>query len=618
MVRDRAAIRGRPAIVLTTQAHAQASEADPILHAAEAHAAWIQLAGGQPRVVLKGADTRGAIYAAYTFSDEILDVPPLSFWASWQPAKRASVQIPGNWYRNSGAPHVRWRSAFPNNTDFLRNWTASTGRNADEVLFETLLRLKMNTLDVGEVLLDGSGRVHPRVLAARARGLALTSPYLGSFRDWPQGVVRAPQDLLLSNVAGLEEFWSARVTALTGANIEMIWGIGFRGRTDAGFSTAFADAPRTPALQGQVVTQMLQRQLDLLRRLTGVSRPLVRTEIYSELAQLYASGDFRPPEDADLIWHFANEGRDHYPAADLLGRPAPVHRRAGYYMNLQFTSTGSHYAEGEGQWKAARNFAIAEERIGAPLLITKVNVGNLREFLVSLSAHAASAWEGPGAGADPVVARIFARYFGNTGDQVAALYRAMLDSYWQQRRAQLPGFERQFILHDLRLGMAIERMLILIEEDRTSSRPFDADRYRIQPEDMGVRTQLEALARGTERSAALRATLLEQARQVRATLAPTRAPFFDDLITTPATLLLELERAAAALARATMVAPPRLTRTSSAVPHLQAAAAALKRLEARLAAAERAPFQGWYSRLEIMDLRALAVRAEQVAFRAGQ
>jgi hypothetical protein len=82
VVRERSAIAGRPAIVLTTQRYAQAGEADPRLQAPESHATWIQVVSGQPRVVLKGADTRGAICAAYTFSDEILDVPPLAFWAS--------------------------------------------------------------------------------------------------------------------------------------------------------------------------------------------------------------------------------------------------------------------------------------------------------------------------------------------------------------------------------------------------------------------------------------------------------------------------------------------------------------------------------------------------------
>jgi hypothetical protein len=512
---------------------------------------------------------------------------------------------------------VRWRAAFPNNTDFLRGWAATTLRDTDEILFETLLRLKMNTIDVGEALLDGAGRVHPRALAARARGLVVTSPFLGSFRDWPQSVVQAPHDLLLSNVAGLEEFWSARVKALTAARIEMLWGIGFRGTSDAGFATAFPDAPASPAEQGEVVTRMLQRQLDLLRRVSGNPHPLVRTEIYSELAQLYATGNFRPPEDEDLIWNFANEGRDHYPDPGLLGRPGPLNRRGGYYMNLQFTSTGSHYAEGEGPWKAARNFAMAEERVGAPLQVSKVNVGNLREFLMSLSAHAVEAWEGPGAQTDVVVARLFTRYFGRAGNQAAELYRAMRDSSWPQRRAQLTGFDRQFIFHDLRLGLAIERLLTIIEAERVSSNPFDADRFRIVPADNGSSTQIEALIRGAEQSGAKRTTLLAEAKTLRTTLAPERQPFFDDLITSPVTVLLELDLSAARLARATMVRPPRLTSASSAEPHLRAAAAALDRLDAHLASAERPPFQGWYARLEIMDLRALARRAAQAALRAA-
>lgn len=50
------------------------------------------------RVYLEGADTRGTIYAIYTFSEHLLGVPPLHYWSSWRPLKSGT----GVWAGQSG------------------------------------------------------------------------------------------------------------------------------------------------------------------------------------------------------------------------------------------------------------------------------------------------------------------------------------------------------------------------------------------------------------------------------------------------------------------------------------------------------------------------------------
>jgi hypothetical protein len=165
----------------------------------------------------------------------------------------------------------------------------------------------------------------------------------------------------------------------------------------------------------------------------------------------------------------------------------------------------------------------------------------------------------------------------------------------------------------LRLGQAIARLLTLLEDDRFSSKPFDADRFRIDPEAGGASGQLEALIAGTERSAGLRARLLAAAQELRETLPEELRPLFDDLVTHPATLLLGLDRAAAALARATSAPPPRLKSRATVGVQLAAATAGLGAVVDLLAAAERAPFLGWYSCLEILDLRSLHARSAALA-----
>jgi hypothetical protein len=91
-------------------------EESPALAGREAHSVFTR--GSQ--VVLQGADTRGTIYAVYTFSEQFLGVPPLWFWASWKPAHLDAVDVPAGTHIDFAPPYVRWRAWFPNDQDYWR------------------------------------------------------------------------------------------------------------------------------------------------------------------------------------------------------------------------------------------------------------------------------------------------------------------------------------------------------------------------------------------------------------------------------------------------------------------------------------------------------------------
>lgn len=60
-------------------------------------------------------------------------------------------------------------------------------------------------------------------------------------------------------------------------------------------------------------------------------------------------------------------------------------------MNFQFTSTGAHLAAAEGPWKMEFNFRYVNSR--RSLALSVVNAGNLREFVMELSANASMMWD---------------------------------------------------------------------------------------------------------------------------------------------------------------------------------------------------------------------------------
>jgi hypothetical protein len=242
----------------------------------------------------------------------------------------------------------------------LRDYTAHWDR-----VLETMLRLKLNLLDVGEFSDDSLRKLR----VPRDRGLAVTTTHLAPFgaslRDWADYWKKqgrsTPPPLRLADMPLLEQFWEHHIKLAQKEKVEMIWMIGLRGDGDKGFYKTFVDAPPDDVSRAKVIEDVLHKQVALLQRVTGQPQPLMRTLIYDEASDYMAAGLLHPPELPNLIWNFSAARHDHFPAPDLRRYRAPVERPLGYYFNIQFTNTGSHLADGEGPWKMEQNHRMLLE-----------------------------------------------------------------------------------------------------------------------------------------------------------------------------------------------------------------------------------------------------------------
>ncbi len=479
------------------------------------------------RVVLQGTDVRGMIYAIYSFSDRFLDVPPWWFWADWKPSRRGTIEVPRDTNLHWPAPQVAWRAWFPNDTDLLTPWIQKDYAAHWNLLAETMLRLKLNMVDIGELSEQGLRKV----AIPRERGLALTTthmaPFGASLRNWEKfwnarGKKPAPA-LTLANVEALEQFWEAHIRLILREKLEMLWMIGFRGDGDKGFYKTFPDAPPDAVGRARIVGEMMRRQVALLKRVTGNKHPLMRAVFYDECSDYLAAGLLQPPEEPSLIWNFVNARRDHFPAADIRQGRVPAHRMVGYYFNAQFTETGSHLADGEGPWKMEQNYRLVRQS-GSNMVFSVINSGNTREFPLTLSAHARMMWDFDTYDSNKFVEEFCQRYWGTAcGPQVAQLYRDYFAAYWQQRRSDLPGFQRQFIFQDLRLARAARELMRGPIDGKPPLDDRDIGYYRIVPADNGVESKIDAVIVGcsiaaerfqavADRCAALAPRLPEQSR----------------------------------------------------------------------------------------------------------
>jgi hypothetical protein len=615
---------------------------NPAISGRESHGVFTR----GPLVVLQGADMRGTIYAIYTFSERFLGVPPLWVWSSWQPAKKDSLGIPAGTDLRFPSPYVRWRVCRPDDQDLLIPWRAKSQENY-EAFLETILRLKMNALG-GDGMMDPGSYDHPyqasrSARAARDRGLAVVGVHteiLGSSLNnwdlyWRKIRKQEPPKLTVANTAALEDFWRYHIETGIREKLETVWLVGFRGHRDVPFwKETFPDAidvPATDAERAHVIEQMVARQIALLKKVTGDPAPLMHLDLWNENSDFFTQGLLHPPAEPNLILVFCSALRNHFPGADIRGYRNDAGRPIGYHLNFNYTSCGAHLTQAQGPWRMEESFRIANASSGRPLEWSLVDVGNLREFVLELSANARMMWDFDGYRTDAFMDEFCAQYFGRANaPRVAALYRDFYNTYWTQKKPDLPGFERQYLFYDLRYARALDEILAQLPKGRDLDPLYDwrsdygmpvtgkDDKkdlsgrfFSIVPEDNGAKTQIEAILTRTAASTSKLTAVVARADALLSSLPRQEGVFFNDNLRVQARFMLDLNKVLHDVAQAMEVLPDR----RKAVDSLQAAGRAASAMYDDLREAEHGRFTGWYDSERIFGLNqlkekiSLAIRA---------
>jgi hypothetical protein len=363
-----------------------------------------------------------------------------------------------------------------------------------------------------------------------------------------------------------------------------------------------------------VIAEMMARQVALLKELTHDSAPLARLTLYNENSDFFALGLLRPPDEPNLIWTFVAARRDHFPAADVRGYRNDAKRPVGYYMNLQFTSSGAHLAQAEGPWKMEQNFRMVNDISRQRLELAVVNAGNIREFLLELSANAAMMNDFDGYRTDRFVERFCRQYFGaENAAAVAALYRGFYDAFWTQKRPDLPGFNRQYLFQDQRYARAIEELLNQLRKGRNlnplneRARDDAGGYYRIVPADNDADNQVDAILHGTAASIDRLAPVVERADALLPMIPEQGRAFFNDNLRVQARFMLHLNRALQSVARAMAALPDQ----DRAVQSLRAARQSVSAMRDVLREAEHDRFTGWYDSDRLFGMNRLGERIDR-------
>lgn len=509
------------------------------------------------RVILQGADLRGTLYALFTFSEKFLHIKPLWYWASLRPEKKEQIEIPADFSFFSGTPYVKYRAWFPNDQDMFTPWRHSSDVN-NGLWLETMLRLKLNTVNWNGNTFREPYAVSEDFKLIKRYGLYVTfhhhNPMNACFSGWEdywaQYKKQSPPQLLLSNEEEIKSYWRYCVKSLVKNGMDVIWVINFRGNTDGPYWDTFKDAPAGMKERADVINRLVRDQIEIIKQETGESHPAIRMIFYNELSDLLAEGLLDPPIEDNMIWTFVAARRDHFPNDDLRNIDIPEGVNLGYYMNLQFTSTGSHLAQAEGPWKMEQNYRYVDSKNNRPLLFSELNAGNLREHLLSLSANAEMLWNFKEYKTDTFLRNFCNQYFGTEhGNAIAGLYKDFFYSYWNQKKSDLKGFERQYIFQDLRYQKAVGQIAKVFFDpyDPNPLKDFGNEQlqnrtFRIVPQDNGTRSQVDAILKGTDGSIAKLEKVTHEADVLYTTLDEDNKVFFDDNLRVQAHFMLNLNK----------------------------------------------------------------------------
>lgn len=549
----------------------------------------------QKRIYLHGKDQRGAIYAIYTFSEIFLEVPPLWYFSSWEPQYKKEVSISSDFDYFKKSPQVRYRAWFPNDTDLFKPWRELSKEN-DELWLETMLRLKLNTVELEATVTYPDFKLNRQAALLRKYGLVLTSHHHvacnNNLMNW-EGYWRKvrgmePPALLLSNEKALREFWDYSIETVCRNKQENLWQIAFRGVNDQPFWAAFPDAPKEDSKRAEVINRMIRIQLDMIKKATGEEDPFVRMTFYDELSDLLAKGYLKPPTGKNMLWTFVAGRRDHYPYDDLVAFDTTKQVKLGYYMNLQFTSTGAHLAPAEGPWKMEFNYRYVNTR--GPLTFSVVNAGNLREFMMEMAANARMMWDMKAYNTDSFLLDFCTQYFGKRyAVEAATLYRDYYDAYWQQKTSEFPGMERQFLFQDLRYSRVFDQIgkrfndfspnpLYDIGFERVPGRSFRIDGDN----------QVDSLLAGMQKTAVRFAKVSRRCEALLKRLPEQNKRFFRDNLVAPCQYMEALSRSLHHFVQAYKERNNRLENLDEAIEQLEKA-------RDTLYATQEGVFSTWYA-----------------------
>jgi len=292
-----------------------------------------------PAVIAAGSDTRGTIYAIYTFCEEVLGIDPMYIFTDFIPEKRSEIELKSDFDILSKKPSFEYRGWFINDEELHDGMHRDPlGGNVismewmDKIL-ETLLRCKGNMI-IPESAPYPDATVYD---LCKRRDVAVShhhvTPVGLNMMNWPKQVpfsYMTHKDILI-------DAWTKAVKAQEGQ--EIVWIIGFRGESDGAFWNSDPAAPKTDEGRAKIIGEAMQLQTDIIR----ASDPdaTIVAALWNEQGAFYNAGLLKIP--LGVCKMFADDGRG------FMRDDGGIHLEEGdglYYHVMMMMNTQNRTTEG--------------------------------------------------------------------------------------------------------------------------------------------------------------------------------------------------------------------------------------------------------------------------------
>lgn len=377
-------------------------------------------------LLIVGADTRGTFYGVYDFSKKILGIDPNTYWIGYQQKIKAKIAIPELSFRKS-APVYKYRGYFDNDNDLLANFKGRkliVELDLWKEIINTVARLGYNYIDIHDLL--GRPEYYLRdyyikltdyhtdlklvdqvIDYAHSKGLLVQIPmYLG----WEFKHITLDQTCLTKYYDLWMQTYEYYLT-----------------KTPLGKADLFLQRPRHPfydwaykcpeeTAAGIKTGDLMNKMFEGLYQLLQKYRPgsVLFCDLWSEGRPLWASGEFSPRKEIEMLW--ADNGHADFREfpKDLKGYTFGIYIHAGVWYN---NVTQSPYPD---KIKEAALTGIARGMTHNFL----VNGQTFKNFLLNLTACGQCAWDPVSFDPEVFYKQWTTRYFGaNVSEDVVKILK---------------------------------------------------------------------------------------------------------------------------------------------------------------------------------------------------
>ena len=272
---------------------------------AEQHRLFLGKVKQYPAVAAIGSDTRGTIYAIYTFCEKILGIDPMYVFTDSVPEKRDEITITKN------DEFISKKPTFENRGWFINDEELHDGMHRDPLggnvismewmdkILETLLRCKGNMI-APESAPYSDATVYD---LCKRRDVIITFHHILpcglNMMNWPKGVPFS----YINHEDILEDAWRKSVRVL--ADKKVAWIVGFRGESDGAFWNSDPAAPKDDQGRADVISEAMHKQVEIIRAMDPDAT--IVAALWNELGRFYNAGILKVPEGVCKM--FADDGR---------------------------------------------------------------------------------------------------------------------------------------------------------------------------------------------------------------------------------------------------------------------------------------------------------------------